>query len=94
MLQLGHKGSRSFKSQIGFLLLLFVFSQVSPCSSGRHGTYYVDQAGLELIEIHLPLPPYPVTTAFSLQWERENSSEWSRDHSVGQKIFKEMRQIW
>lgn len=57
MLQLGHKGSRSFKSQIGFLLLLFVFSQVSPCSSGRHGTYYVDQAGLELTETHLPLPP-------------------------------------
>jgi hypothetical protein len=34
---------------------LFVF-EVSPCSPGCPGTHSVDQAGLEFIEICLPLP--------------------------------------
>ena len=40
-------------------LCLFVFrGRVSLCnSSGCPGTHLVDQAGLELTEIHLPLPP-------------------------------------
>jgi hypothetical protein len=34
---------------------------VSVCnSSGCPGTYFVDQASLEFIEIHLPLPPTQV----------------------------------
>ena len=36
----------------------FIFQdRVSLCSPGYSGTHIVDQAGLELIEIHLPLPP-------------------------------------
>ena len=31
--------------------------RVSLCSLGCPGTHSVDQAGLELTEIHLPLPP-------------------------------------
>jgi hypothetical protein len=40
------------------LVCLFVFQDwVSQCSPGSPGTHSVDQAGLELIEICLPLPP-------------------------------------
>jgi hypothetical protein len=31
--------------------------RVSLCSPGCPGTHFVDQTGLELIEIHLSLPP-------------------------------------
>ena len=51
---------------MGFLLLLLVVVVVvvgrfletrSPCSSTWPGAHCVDQAGLYLTEIHLPLPP-------------------------------------
>ena len=44
---------------INFVSFLFLFFQdrVSLCSPGCPGTRSVDQAGLELTEIHLPLPP-------------------------------------
>jgi hypothetical protein len=40
-----------------FLPMDFFFDRVSLCSPGCPGTHSVDQAGLELIEIHLFLPP-------------------------------------
>jgi hypothetical protein len=41
-----------------FLKYLFVFGdRVSVHIPEYTGTHYVDQAGLELIEISLPLPP-------------------------------------
>ena len=47
---------------VGLLLFclfvcLFVWDRVSLCSPGYPGTQFVDRASLELIEIHLPLPP-------------------------------------
>ena len=36
---------------------LFVADRVSLCSPGCPGTHSINQAGLELTEIHLPLPP-------------------------------------
>jgi hypothetical protein len=39
-----------------FLLLLFQ-DRLSLCSPGCPGTHSVNQAGLELAETHLPLPP-------------------------------------
>jgi hypothetical protein len=45
---------------LGFFssLLFFIFrDRVSLCSPGCPGTHSVDQAGLELTEMHLPLPP-------------------------------------
>jgi hypothetical protein len=41
----------------GFGFGFFFRDRVSLCSSGCPGTHFVDQAGLELREIHLPLPP-------------------------------------
>jgi hypothetical protein len=38
--------------------------RVSLCSPGCPGTHSVDQAGLELTEIHLPLPPECSTLSF------------------------------
>ena len=35
----------------------WLFETVSLCSPGCFGTHHVDQAGLELTEIDLPLPP-------------------------------------
>uniref|UniRef100_A0A8C8ULV3 Uncharacterized protein n=1 Tax=Peromyscus maniculatus bairdii TaxID=230844 RepID=A0A8C8ULV3_PERMB len=41
-----------------FCLFVLVFrDRVSLCSSGYPGSHFVNQAGLELTEIHLPLPP-------------------------------------
>jgi hypothetical protein len=37
--------------------VLFIRDRASLCSLGCPGTYSVDQAGLELTEICLPLPP-------------------------------------
>ena len=43
---------------IGFLFVcLFVWNRVSLCSSGSPGTHSIDQAGLKLTEILLPMPP-------------------------------------
>ena len=39
-----------------YVILAFQ-DRVSLCSLGCPGTYSVHQAGLELLEIHLPLPP-------------------------------------
>jgi hypothetical protein len=36
---------------------IIFFEKVSPHSPGSPGTHSVDQAGLELTETHLPLPP-------------------------------------
>ena len=42
-----------------FVWLVLVFrDRVSLCSLGCPGTRSVDQAGLELTKIHLPLPPH------------------------------------
>jgi hypothetical protein len=44
-----------------FVILSGLFQDtVSLCSPGCPGTHSVDQAGLELTEIHLPLPPSQV----------------------------------
>lgn len=45
--------------QLGSLLscLFSVVSSQDLCSPGWHRIHYVDQAGLELTEIHLPPPP-------------------------------------
>jgi hypothetical protein len=37
--------------------IMYICNRVSPCIFGYPGTYNVDQAGLELIKICLPLPP-------------------------------------
>ena len=42
---------------IKFCLFVFIQARVSLCSSSCPRTHYVDQVGLELIEIRLPLPP-------------------------------------
>jgi hypothetical protein len=42
----------------------FVQDRISSCSPGCHGTHSVDQAGLELTELHLPLPPEYSTIAW------------------------------
>lgn len=39
-----------------FLLFMFYGNRLSLHSPGWHGTLYVDQADLEVIEIYLPLP--------------------------------------
>lgn len=36
---------------------IFSLERVSPCSPDWSGTFYVDQAGLELVDIYLALPP-------------------------------------
>ena len=41
--------------RIFFMVLVFLSQDLSGPS--WPGTHYVDQAGLELTEIHLPLPP-------------------------------------
>ena len=47
-----------FSSSFSLVVAVFVFlRQVSLCSPGCATTHSVDQAGLELTEIHLPLPP-------------------------------------
>lgn len=40
-----------------WLLLFCFYEKVLPCSLAWLGTLYGDQNGLELIEIHLPVPP-------------------------------------
>ena len=63
---------RKFKVTKGLLLLLLLFhfvclfvckTGVSLGSLGCLGTHSVYEAGLELTEIYLPLPPKCVTTA-------------------------------
>ena len=39
------------------LIYFYVFETGSPCRPSRPGTHSVDQAGLELTRICLPLPP-------------------------------------
>ena len=39
------------------VVVVLFFKTRTLCSTGCPGTHYVDQAGLELTEIHLPLPP-------------------------------------
>ena len=39
------------------ILLVVFWDKASLCSPGQAGTHFVDQAGLEFSEIHLPLPP-------------------------------------
>jgi hypothetical protein len=41
-----------------YILFYLVFrDRISLCSLGCTGIHFVDQSGLELIEIRLPLPP-------------------------------------
>ena len=40
-----------------YLFIFCLFETGSPFSPSWPGAHYVDQAGLELTEIHLPLPP-------------------------------------
>jgi hypothetical protein len=43
--------------QLGIRVISFIFEAgLFLLGSGYPGTYYVDQTGLELISIHLPLP--------------------------------------
>jgi hypothetical protein len=42
---------------LGFFCLFVYFETVSMCSPGCPATHSVDQAGLELRETNLPLPP-------------------------------------
>ena len=50
---------RLFSAFVDFLVFVFIFlhDRVSLCSPGCPETCSVDQAGLELTEIRLPLPP-------------------------------------
>lgn len=60
-----------------FFVSLFVLRQVSLCSLAVPRTHYVDQAALELTEIHLPPPPkYCVVShdcrhLYPLAWPRK-----------------------
>lgn len=40
-----------------YFMYLYFFETVSLCNPVWLGTCYVDQTGLEIIEIHLPLSP-------------------------------------
>jgi hypothetical protein len=54
------KRADSGNLRLSFFLVVVVDDSdcwVSLGSSGCPGTHFVDQAGLELTEIHLPLPP-------------------------------------
>jgi hypothetical protein len=52
-----YKQNKTKQEQTWFLLFFSFQNRVSLCSPSCPGTCFVDQAGLELTEIHLPLPP-------------------------------------
>ena len=49
--------SLNLKWQISFLVCLFFWDKISLCSFGCPGAHFVEQSGLRLTKIHLPLPP-------------------------------------
>ena len=53
---LSHLSSPAFLFLLSSSSFLFFWDRVSQCSPGWTGTHSVDQAGLELIGVHLPWP--------------------------------------
>lgn len=56
-LKINFSVSVSLSLSVSLPLSWLFLGRVLFCSSDCLGTYYVDEAGLKLMEIHLPLPP-------------------------------------